>query len=45
MFLCLKKVKNTVLQTYVLEDLNGDEIFGMFYEKEFQKTNRKGFRI
>ena len=26
-------------------DLNGKEIVGMFYEKEFQKTNQSKFRI
>ena len=29
----IKKVKNTVWQTYVIEDLNGDEIAGTFYQK------------
>ena len=37
----IKKVKNTVLWTYVINDLNGEEIIGSFYEKEFQKTNQK----
>ena len=31
--------------TYVISDLNGEEIVGSFYEKEFQKTNQKEFRI
>ena len=26
-------------------DLNGEEIIGIFYEKELQKTNQQGFRI
>ena len=30
---------------YVINDLNGDEIIGTFYEKELQKTNQKEFRI
>ena len=30
----IKKVKNTVLWTYVREYLNGDETVGAFYEKE-----------
>ena len=34
-----KKVKNTVPWTYTIEDLNGEEISGTFYEKEFQKTS------
>ena len=29
-----KKVKNTVPRTYVINDLNGEEITGTFYEKE-----------
>ena len=38
------KVKNTVLWTYVISDLKGEEIVGMFYIKEKQKTNQKEFR-
>ena len=41
----IKKVKNTVLWTYVVNDLNGEEITGIFYEKELQKTNQEEFRI
>ena len=41
----IKKVKNTVLWTYVINDLNGEEITGTFYEKELQKTNQEEFRI
>ena len=41
----IKKVKNTVLQTYVINDLNGEEIVGTFYKNEFQKANQKEFRI
>ena len=40
----IKKVENTVPQTYVIRDLNGQEIIGTFYEKELQKTNQKQFR-
>ena len=40
-----KKVKNTVPWTYVINDLNGEEIIGTFYEKELQKTNQEEFRI
>ena len=29
-----KKIKNTVPWTYVIDDLNGEEITGTFYEKE-----------
>ena len=41
----IKKVKNTVPWTYIINDLNGEEIIGTFYEKELQKTNRQEFRI
>ena len=41
----IKKVKNAVPWTYVINDLNGDEIVGTFYEKELQKTNQQEFRI
>ena len=41
----IKKVKNTVAWTYVINDLNGKEIIGTFFEKELQKTNQKEFRI
>ena len=41
----IKKLKNTVPWTYVISDLNGEEILGKFYEKELQKTNQKEFRV
>ena len=41
----IKKIKNTVPWTYVISDLNGEEIVGSFCEKELQKTNQKEFRI
>ena len=41
----IKKVKNTVPWTYIINDLNGEEIIGTFYEKELQKTNQEEFRI
>ena len=37
----LKKVKYTIPWTYVITDLNGEEIIGTFYEEELQKTNQK----
>ena len=37
----IKKVKNTVLWTYVINDLNGEEIMGTYYEKELQKNKSK----
>ena len=41
----IKKVKNTVPWTYGINDLNGEEITGTFYEKELRKTNQEEFRI
>ena len=41
----IKKVKNLVPWTYVICDLNDNEIIGTFYEKELQKTNQQEFRI
>ena len=41
----VKKVRNTVPWTYIINDLNGKEIIGTFYKKELQKTNKKEFRI
>ena len=41
----IKKVKNTVLWTYVINNLNGEEVIGTFYEKELQKTNQQEFMI
>ena len=41
----VSKIKNTVPWTYIINDLNGEEIIGTFYEKELQKTNQKEFRI
>ena len=41
----IKKVENTVLWSYVINDLIGEEIVGTFYQKELQKTNQREFRI
>ena len=41
----IKKVKNTVPWTYVVNDLNDEKIIGTFYEKELQSTNQQKFRI
>ena len=37
----IKEVKNTVSWTYVVSDLNHEDITGTFYEKELQKTNQE----
>ena len=31
--------------TYVINDLDGEEIVGTYYENQWQKTNQKKFRI
>ena len=36
----VSKIRGTILWTYVIE-----KIAGIFYEKELQKANQKGFRI
>ena len=41
----IKKIKNTVPWTYVINDLNGEEIIGTIFENELRKTNQKEFRI
>ena len=41
----IRKIKNTVPWAYVINDLNGEEITGTFYEKELQKINQQEFRI
>ena len=41
----INKVKNTAPWTYLMNDLNGEEIKGNFYEKQLQKTDQKEFRI
>ena len=41
----VSKIKNTVSWTYVVSDLNGEQITGSFYEKELQKTSLEKFII
>ena len=41
----INKIKYMVPWPYVINNLNGEEIIGSFYEKELQKTNQKEFRI
>ena len=41
----VNKVQNNVPWTYWVNDLNGEEIKGSFYDKELQKPNQKEFRI
>ena len=41
----IKKITNTVLWTYVIDDLNGKEIARTFYKKELQKIDQQECRI
>ena len=41
----ISKIKNTAPWTYVLNDLNGKQIIGTFYEKELQGTKQNEFRV
>ena len=41
----IKKIKNTVPWTYVINDFNGEEITGTFYENEVQRKSQEQFRI
>ena len=41
----IRKVKNTVSWTYVINDINGEEIVETFNRKEFRKKKQKEFKI
>ena len=41
----IKEIKNTLPWTYVINDLNGEEIIETFYEKDLQKIDQEEFRI
>ena len=41
----IKEIKNTVPWAYAINDVNGEEIIGTFYEKQLQKTNQEEFKI
>ena len=41
----IKEIKNTVSWTYVINDLNNEEIIGTFYEKELRKIDEQELRI
>ena len=41
----IKKIKNTIPWTYVINDLHGEEITGAFYENKLQKIDLQKFRI
>ena len=40
----IKKIKNTIASSYVIQDRNGEEIVGTFYKKELRKTNQTEIR-
>ena len=41
----IKKIKNIVPWTYVISDVNDEEVIRIFDEKELQNTNQKKLRI
>ena len=41
----IKKVKNTLWWTFIINDLNGEEFLGTFHKNKLQKVNQKEFRI
>ena len=40
-FFVAKKIKNTVPWTYIITDLQVEEVVGTFCKKELEKTNQK----
>ena len=40
-FFLIKKVKNTLPWTYLISNLNREEIDGAFYNKKLQKKNQE----
>ena len=41
----VNEINNTVPWTYVISDMNGEDITGSFYDKELQSANQQIFRI
>ena len=41
----IKKIKNTVPWTYVINDLNGEGIIGTLYEKKLQRQIKKNLEL
>ena len=41
----IKKIKNTVLWTYVISDLNGREIVGLFAKKNCKEKIKKSLEL
>ena len=44
-FCRFKKLKTLCRGNNVISDLNSENFFGMFYQKEWQKTIQKEFRL
>ena len=40
-----REYRSKSIDPYVINDLNGEEITGTFYEKELQKIDQQEFRI
>ena len=40
----ISKIKNTVPWTYVINDLNGEEIIGTFYKKNYRRLMKKNLK-
>ena len=41
----INKIKNAVPWTYVINELNDEEIIGTFYKKELEKIDQQELRI
>ena len=41
----IKKVKKILSWTYVISDLNGEEVVGTFHEKELRKKIKKSLEL
>ena len=41
----IKEIKSTVAWTYLISDIDVEEIIKTFYEKDLQKTNQQTFTI
>ena len=41
----ISKIQLIIPVTYKITDYNGEEIQGLFYEQELQRTSQKTFRI
>ena len=44
-FFVIKKVKNTVPWTYIISDLKGEKIVGIFYKKNCKKQIKKRLEL